>query len=273
MLAIEKSHLAVCKLFLETTKDSWENRKDYDNALHLAVEKGKDEVVKLFFSLNENKPSIERRDSDGNTLLLVAAKGGHQIICEMLVKVNADLLAKNNDEATVLHLAADGGKDKAVEFFLSTIKKQQLIVLKNKDGNTSLLIAAQKGHRAICEQLIKSGANPLVTGNNNCSVLHWAAIHGDYALCELLLKHKLNPTEHDIFGCSPLFRAVENGHFTVCKLFLEDCKQYLKAEEVDNSIHKRLSLIFERERKQIYRKARELGQKDMLELITQYGTS
>ncbi|KAL2533238.1 Ankyrin repeat family protein [Abeliophyllum distichum] len=122
-----------------------------------ALIRGKMTVVKIFLEEHETSALTERLNASGETALMVAIKGGHGHIIDMLVRLTSqELLAfQDNSETTALHAAAQ----------LDNVKAAQLLVDKNHkllnivgDGRLwPIHLAAIRGHREMTSYLFYVG--------------------------------------------------------------------------------------------------------------------
>ena len=81
-------------------------------------------------------------------------------------------------------------------------------------GFTPLLVAAQFGHKDVCELLLANGSDleermPDTLG----TALHFAAGYGHQSLLDLLLFHKADVNSRTRTGSTPLHCASQAGHF------------------------------------------------------------
>lgn len=95
----------------------------------------------------------------------------------------------------------------------------------NANGNSVLLWAAEEGHTAVVELLLKrSGTDFEVRDSNGSTPLLLAARYGHKTIVKLLLdtgKVEVNSKDNDQ-GSTPLSWAAQNGHVEVVKLLLSD---------------------------------------------------
>ena len=95
------------------------------------------------------------------------------------------------------------------------------VAMRNFEGATPLLAAAQNGHTDICGLLLAHGSdvNEIEPDTKN-TALHKAALRGHVALVEALLSWgaTVDPQSHQ--GATPLLVAVQGGHTDICGLLL-----------------------------------------------------
>ena len=94
------------------------------------------------------------------------------------------------------------------------------VTMRNSQGDTPLLTAAQNGHTDICCLLLSHGSNVNeVMADTKHTALHRAAMKGDNGSVEALLSWgaMVNPQSHA--GGTPLHAACQEGHL-LCVLTL-----------------------------------------------------
>ncbi|OWF52191.1 ankyrin repeat domain-containing protein 39-like [Mizuhopecten yessoensis] len=96
--------------------------------------------------------------------------------------------------------------------------------LTDNSGYTALHYACRHGRKAVCELLLKHGANPnSMTKSGRVTPLHRAAYCGHEEIVSLLLKNKADPLIQDEDGKTALHKAVEQGKTTVMKMIVAHC--------------------------------------------------
>ncbi|OWA53387.1 Ankyrin-3 [Hypsibius exemplaris] len=224
----------------------------YDRTpLHLAVEKGLDQIVDLF--TDRYKGSIHIRTKDGSTLahiaalsghpetvltllkrgvylhmpnksgalaLHAAARTGHAPVVKALLARGSRVDAKTRDNYTALHLAIEYGKPNVVEVVLGA--GASVHTKGGKNGETPLHIAARvpNGERSAWA-LLKCGASVIAKLENGETALHVAARAGAMKMVQILLQEKADPLAVSVAGETPFHIAVRACHFDIAKELLD----------------------------------------------------
>ncbi|RYP71282.1 hypothetical protein DL769_004719 [Monosporascus sp. CRB-8-3] len=158
---------------------------------------------------------MNTRDDGVRTLLLWAAKQGHDAIVKLLVEKGTDLETKNIFNETPLSFAAQEGHEAVVKLLL---EKGANIESRSDNDRTPLSLAAEKGHEAAVKLLLEKGANIESKSYNNQTPLLLAAEKGHEAIVKLLLGKGADLESKDGCGRTPLLWAAQEGHVTVVKL-------------------------------------------------------
>ena len=180
-----------------------------------------------YYTLNDNEQTREPTLSSSTGLnivtpcLLRAAKQGSLVLVKALLShPSCDLMARDEEGNTALHIAASSGHQHVVEelafrtqairikpsCFESECSSMQKgsqpapkhispVECPNSAGNTPLMVASKKGKVCVVKILLsKCKANSLARNKHNNSCMHLAALHGHIPVIDLLV--------HE-FGCSP----------------------------------------------------------------------
>ncbi|KAF3452316.1 hypothetical protein FNV43_RR02749 [Rhamnella rubrinervis] len=128
--------------------------------LHCAAILGYKEAVELFLTdesvLAYKNTLAYKIDKQGMSTFHMAAKNGHVQVMEKLMEICPDIAEQLNciNRQTALHVAVQGGKDKAVEYLLTRFGLEGLINKQDTDGNTALHLAAINEVSPILEILV-----------------------------------------------------------------------------------------------------------------------
>jgi ankyrin repeat protein len=187
-----------------------------ENALRLyAVERGYEVVVKLL--LHTMKIHIDARDTNGLTLLSLAAKMGHEAVVQLLLNRGAEKETKDSYGQTPLWRAAENGHKAVVQLLLSRGAEKDT---KDNYGRTPLWLAARKGHKDVVQLLLDWGARE-TKDESGQTPLSWAAEMGNEAVVKLLLDKGAEKDTKDNYGQTPLWLAARKGHKDVVQLLLD----------------------------------------------------
>lgn len=159
-------------------------------SIYDAAESGDVTAVDNFLDAGINIEA--RRDGDGLTPLLAAARFGQQEVCETLLRRGADVAATTSSLSSPLHEAALNGKAICCQLFLAAGGDPNS---KDTDGQTPLHLAALGGHTATVRLLLAAGANHSVTTTIDDTPLHLAVDRGHDAVCRILMQHGATPRQ------------------------------------------------------------------------------
>ncbi|XP_022778092.1 ankyrin-1-like isoform X2 [Stylophora pistillata] len=156
-------------------------------ALHIAIEKGHEEVVKL---LLENEADPRATDHYGRTALHVATSIQKEniYILDLILSKDVDVNAQEENRNTPVKLAAEKGHLKTVKWLIS---KGANVDEADKVDNTTLHFAAKKGHDQVLELLLTEVADRTIGKQNKDkkTALHFAVESKSERCVALLLKH------------------------------------------------------------------------------------
>ena len=116
--------------------------------------------------------------------------------------------AKASNDAAFIEAAGKGQLDKVRELLAAGAK----IDARNGNGYTGLSLAAWRGHAAVVEFLLDSGANPNLANEDNKAPLHWASIDKNRAgIVTALLAKGAKVDGRDKQGFTALMVAAMNN--------------------------------------------------------------
>lgn len=163
---------------------------------------------------------ISQVNADGLDLLAIAAKNGHQHLCEKLIGFGADVnrVLCGGQRSPLFEAAGADGQVGVV----------QLLLDNNADPNLPLVfpilcLSANPGHDlAVARALLEAGANPDARGFGG-SPLEVAGSSSNYELAALLIQYKASidfSYMEDGYG-SPLAAAAYGGSIDIVRLLIE----------------------------------------------------
>ncbi|KAL7917104.1 ankyrin repeat-containing domain protein [Trichoderma austrokoningii] len=132
-------------------------------------------------------------DHDGRTPLHAAAlMGSAQIVQTLVTNHNTEkreelISMSDRGGETAIHLAAERGHDDLIEELLKHSRHLSVIDKKNLDKQTALFVASSNGHLNIVQQLIRSGAIIYRTDEDQNMAIHAAARKGFPEVVNFLL--------------------------------------------------------------------------------------
>ncbi|KAF8034610.1 hypothetical protein BT93_C0804 [Corymbia citriodora subsp. variegata] len=163
-LAAETGHLEILQPLLE------ESARDEDYAVKIqdmspvlaALKDGKSGILEEI--LDRLPKLLHLHVEDGKTPLHSAASHGNVGAVQLLLKM------KNGMGQNILHVAAKGGKNNAVQHILSECSEpviEKLVNLKDVDGNTPLHLASMHNHCQVMLSLVKNKTTDVKLLNND----------------------------------------------------------------------------------------------------------
>ncbi|XP_039195258.1 ankyrin repeat and SAM domain-containing protein 1A isoform X17 [Crotalus tigris] len=220
--------------------------------LHLAAWKGDAEIVKLLIhqgpshtKVNEQNaleikelkkygpfdPYINAKNNDNETALHCAAQYGHTEVVKVLLEELTDPTMRNNKFETPLDLAALYGRLEVVKMLLNAHPN---LLSCNTKKHTPLHLAARNGHKAVVHVLLEAGMDNNYQTEKG-SALHEAALFGKTDVVQILLAAGIDVNIKDNRGLTALeiVRELPSQKSQQIAAFIEDCtrKNLATAEE------------------------------------------
>ncbi len=156
-----------------------------------------------------------------NDQLIEATENDNTEIIEVLLKEGADINATNEDGQTALVIAAEKGHIETVQVLLTT-PGINIDAANNKDGSTALMFAAQNGHTNIVNTLIDKGADVNAANNKyGSTALMFAALCGNTEIVNNLIDKDANVNATDKDGLTALMITAATGHVDIVQILLD----------------------------------------------------
>lgn len=201
----------------------------------------------LFAELISSGEDINAADWRGNTPLMAAAAHGRYAMLKRLLRMGANVHAKNDDaEETALRLASSNGHLACVEIliahaapvdiedrdelgrtvFLAAVygghddvakrlyaENPTIAYIHDYRGNSPLHVAASKGHLKLCGFMLEIGADINCKNSFSKTPLHAAAWDSQSSCIEYLMMHGADPNLKDSHGKTPIDVAHDSSKF------------------------------------------------------------
>ncbi|XP_061171192.1 transient receptor potential cation channel subfamily A member 1 homolog isoform X1 [Saccostrea echinata] len=208
---------------------------DQNTCLHLAVENGHYDVVKLCL---EKRSDVNTPSSNYMYPLHLAAKAGDIRCVKLLVRNHARIDALNDEMATPLHIAAGFNHKDVVEFL---IEMKAPMEKRDRDNYTPLLMAAYSGHAESLDALLKKGADYEAVDKNDKTAVYLAAEEDKLEALKTMLAYpdvRRLVDVGDRYDNHPLHIAAQEGYLGIVRCLIEngadlDCKN----EEEQTPLH------------------------------------
>ena len=177
-------------------------------ALHLAARHGHDEVCELLLD-GTTKAQIDAVDDEGQQPLHLTVPNGFFDTFKLLTDHGADPNSPIGGGSTLLHFASFKGTAEAVEFMLDNGCKADM---PDRDGARPLHAAAYAGKKDIVEVLVtKGGTDVNVQDKTGATALHLAAQQKQVYMCKALLELGADPDLADSSGATPVLVATHTN--------------------------------------------------------------
>ncbi|XP_048244340.1 uncharacterized protein LOC124130838 isoform X8 [Haliotis rufescens] len=213
MKAVFHGHQDVFDLLVSNQADLTLVDTDGDSLLHLACRGGNTAIVQH----NLSPSNINSRGMHGWTAAMVAAVNGHQSVFDLLVSNQADLTLVDTSRNSLLHFACRGGNTAIVQHVLSPSN----INSRGMHGWTAAMVAAVTGHQSVFDLLVSNQADLTLVDTNGDSLLHLACQGGNTAI----VQHALSPSNinsRGMHGWTAAMKAAVSGHQSVFDLLLSN---------------------------------------------------
>jgi ankyrin repeat protein len=166
-------------------------------------------------ALANDSGSLDNKNAQGQTPILLASEFGHLDILKILVEHKGCINSQNNHGETPLLVACSKGHFETVKFLIS----QRAEVLTADDhGLTAVYVAAEKGKVNLLQLLLDNKASVNAASRDGFTPLMVAAYYGQSPAVKLLLACKADPAATSAVGFDSEGYARERSHRAVVEL-------------------------------------------------------
>jgi ankyrin repeat protein len=159
-------------------------------------------------------PTIRPTQPEANPLYYAALCGFRNLAEPFITSHQMDIDAEGGDHGTALNAALAKGEFEIAQTLLDNGANVNAMDIR---GDSSLHRAAEAGHHAVVELLLKYKADPTQAqeGTERWTPLHVAARTGELNICQLLLKYGADVASKTEDGHTPLHFASLGGHLEI----------------------------------------------------------
>ena len=185
-VAAATGHLDVVELLIERNAEVDGRTLTDSTPLRAAAYNGRPDIVSC---LVEHGAEVNARQSFGNTPLMITCYNGHVNVATYLVEHGANIHLRDKNGDTCLHSAAESGHVEIVSKLLAVgaKKHQHYVNARNNSGTTPLMITCLNGHVNVATYLGEHGANIHLQDKNENTCLHFAVQRGHVEVASKLL--------------------------------------------------------------------------------------
>ncbi|XP_042877569.1 transient receptor potential cation channel subfamily A member 1 homolog [Penaeus japonicus] len=231
LIAAQSGHATAVQALLDLGANERAMDKLDKTALYLSAEHGKLEVLQVLTESERGRDLLNIADCYGRPPLHVAVSGGNMAVLEMLLKAGAEIYKKNEEQDTILHLAARRGFTSIVREL--AVECRSMLDAENEDLDTPLHLACKFGHEEVVKVLLESGSDVGDTNAACATPLHLAAAQGHTECCRLLMQHGAHIDCFNKDNKTPLLLAVLGSHVGVTRLLLEHGASLTSGDETE----------------------------------------
>ncbi|XP_061513064.1 serine/threonine-protein phosphatase 6 regulatory ankyrin repeat subunit C isoform X3 [Anopheles gambiae] len=241
-VAAKNGNVLTLDLLLEDNGDPLIKSNVGETPLHLGARNCHPQIVKhlIDFVLMKHGKEVLRNylnftNEDGATALHYACQvvkeevkkpNGDRDIVRMLLESGADVaLSTKSTQETCFHAVAVAGNNDVLTEMISHMSATDIQKAMNRQssvGWTPLLIACNRGHMDLVNNLLANHARVDVFDNEGRSALHLAAEHGYLQVCDALITNKAFINSKSRVGRTALHLAAMNGYSELVKFLIRD---------------------------------------------------
>ncbi|EKG22289.1 hypothetical protein MPH_00356 [Macrophomina phaseolina MS6] len=166
---------------------------------------------------------------EGSTQLMRAVASGNLEEVALVLKIGADVDARNHRQRTALFVAIEENQIEAVRLLL---ERNCDAGAKDSDHTTPLMLAASLGHEDIVRALVSAGVSLETQAENGNTALSKAADKGHAGVVKTLVNAGAETEVVDKDGLTPLFRAACRGHKRTASILVRAGADLASAKQI-----------------------------------------
>ena len=254
LVASEEGYTKIVKYLVEKGTNINATNEEGSTALIEASKYGNLDIVKFLV-----KKGANIKNEQGTIALINASFPPNNLdIVKFLVKNGVNVNAKNDEDVTVLMMAAEGfsqALDDNLETVKFLVKKGANVNAKDEDGATALMMASSNCHIEIVKFLVKNGADVNAKDEDGIKAQEYAKVGGCFPVAYYLLSLVWTEDQHNGImycieaveeervghnvkaynlynkGIKLIFSALRRMHGTQKKLLMKRVEMYIKRME------------------------------------------
>jgi cytohesin len=198
----------------------------------LACEHAPLEVVQILLVVGGGQgQGLEERDSNGETALSYAARGGNKEVVAFLLSKGAQTSSGNENGATPLMLACCACHLEVAQILFDATEGQGLEE-RDSNGETALSYAASGGSREVVAFLLSKGAQTSSRDVEGNTPFMWACREREVEAAQMLFDATQGQglDDQDEEGCTALHQAASEGHKEVVAFLLSKGADIIRSD-------------------------------------------
>jgi ankyrin repeat protein len=216
MIAIKNGEFVIAYRLLQRGADFTIRDKDFRTPLMIASCSNAGYEVADFILKKENK-TIDYRDKDGKTALLLAIEKKNNLNAVLLMTHGALPYDCDNKKNNALIIASKMGYDEIVRYILDMYDID--VDSKNANLNTALMKASKHGHAEVVRYLLKTAKKEL-TNKDGDTALIIGCMHGHLNVAEILIEANANIECFNKQGITPLIASCKSNNYILLETMI-----------------------------------------------------
>ncbi|CAI8026338.1 Putative ankyrin repeat protein MM_0045, partial [Geodia barretti] len=187
------------------------------SALHISAETGYSATTVALLKAEAN---AHLKTKNGDTAVIIAVKSCHPATLRELVRAGSDLNLQNQEGLTPLMIAARSWRTDITNILLEG-ENINLDIQEKGTGRSAFHFSAETGNSATTVALLKAGANPRLKDKNGDTAVIIAVKRHDPATLRELVRAGSDLNLQNQEGLTPLMIAARRGMADITKILLE----------------------------------------------------